>query len=59
MPTLPRHSTLIARAGMRLLKGQRFTHKDFQNETASYRLSGYIVPERKSRFLKNISIKTM
>jgi len=41
-PTLPRYNTLAARAGMRLLKGQHFTHRDFQNETASYRLSGYI-----------------
>jgi len=41
-PTLPRTSTLTARALMRLLTGQRFTHRDFQNETASYRLSGYI-----------------
>jgi hypothetical protein len=27
---------------MRLVTGQQFTHRDFQNETASYRLSGYI-----------------
>ena len=41
-PTFPRTHTLTARALMRLLSGQRFTHRDFQNETASYRLSGYI-----------------
>lgn len=41
-PTFPRTDTLIARALMRLLTGQQFTHRDFQNETASYRLSGYI-----------------
>lgn len=41
-PTLPRTDTLTARALMRLLTGRKFTHKDFQNETASYRLSGYI-----------------
>ncbi|MDD2723416.1 MAG: hypothetical protein PHH59_05240 [Methylovulum sp.] len=27
---------------MRLLTGQRFTHRDFQKATSSYRLSGYI-----------------
>ncbi len=41
-PTFPRADTLTARALMRLLTGQKFTHRDFQNETASYRLSGYI-----------------
>lgn len=41
-PTFPRTDTLLARALMRLVTGQRFTHRDFQNETASYRLSGYI-----------------
>jgi hypothetical protein len=41
-PTLPRIDTLTARALMRLAKGEKFTHKDFQNETASYRLSSYI-----------------
>ena len=41
-PTLPRTDTLTARALMRLAKGGKFTHRDFQNETASYRLSGYI-----------------
>ncbi len=41
-PTFPKTNTLIARALMRLATGQRFTHRDFQNETASYRLSGYI-----------------
>lgn len=41
-PTFPRTNTLTARALMRLVSGQRFTHREFQNETASYRLSGYI-----------------
>ncbi len=41
-PTFPRINTLTGRAAMRLLTGQQFTHRDFQNETASYRLSGYI-----------------
>jgi hypothetical protein len=41
-PTFPRTDTLTARALMRLVTGQQFTHRDFQNETASYRLSGYI-----------------
>ena len=41
-PTFPKINTLTARALMRLLSGQQFTHRDFQNETASYRLSGYI-----------------
>ncbi|GAB4260132.1 MAG: hypothetical protein Kow0065_10320 [Methylomicrobium sp.] len=27
---------------MRLLIGQRFTHRDFQDATASYRLSSYV-----------------
>ncbi|MDO9142358.1 MAG: hypothetical protein Q7U38_18725 [Methylobacter sp.] len=41
-PTFPRTDTLTARALMRLVTGQRFTHRDFQNETASYRLSSGI-----------------
>jgi len=41
-PTFPRVDTLTARALMRLLTGRRFTHRDFQDETASYRLSSYI-----------------
>lgn len=41
-PTFPKTNTLAARALMRLLSGQKFTHSDFQKETASYRLSGYI-----------------
>ena len=42
MPTLPRTYTLTARALMRLVTGQKFTHRDFQNATASYRLSSNI-----------------
>jgi hypothetical protein len=45
-PTFPRTDTLTARALMRLLSGQQFTHRDFQDDTASYRLSGYIEPLR-------------
>lgn len=45
-PTFPRTDTLTARALMRLVTGQQFTHRDFQKETASYRLSGYIEPLR-------------
>ena len=41
-PTLPRIDTLTARALVRLVLGQKFTHRDFQNETASYRLSSNI-----------------
>ena len=41
-PTFPRTDTLTARALMRLLIGQQFTHRDFQNQTASYRLSSPI-----------------
>ncbi len=42
IPTFPRTDTLNARALMRLVTGQQFTHRDFQNETASYRLSSYV-----------------
>jgi hypothetical protein len=41
-PTFPRFDTLTARALMRLVTGQQFTHRDFQDQTASYRLSSYI-----------------
>ena len=41
-PTFPKTNTLTARALLRLLAGQRFTHRDFQRETASYRLSSFI-----------------
>ncbi len=41
-PKLPRANTLTDRALMRLMTGRKFTHRDYQNETASYRLSGYI-----------------
>ena len=41
-PTFPKTDTLTARALMRLLIGQQFTHRDFQKETASYRLSSPI-----------------
>jgi len=41
-PSLPDRKTLSARALMRLLSGQKITHRGFQNETASYRLSSFI-----------------
>jgi hypothetical protein len=41
-PSFPRYDTLMGRALMRLLLGRKFTHREFQDETASYRLSGYI-----------------
>lgn len=41
-PTFPRIETLTGRALMRLMIGRKFTHRDYQNETASYRLSSYI-----------------
>jgi len=41
-PTLPKYNTLVARALVLLLIGERITHKDFQKQTASYRLSGPI-----------------
>jgi hypothetical protein len=37
-PTFPRYDTLTGRALMRLLIGRQFTHREFQRETASYRL---------------------
>jgi hypothetical protein len=41
-PKLPRTDTLTGRALMRLMTGRKFTHRDYQNETASYRLSSFI-----------------
>lgn len=41
-PKFPRTYTLTARALMRLLQGKQFTHREFQIETGSYRLSGFI-----------------
>jgi hypothetical protein len=40
--SFPRINTLAARALARLVTGQQFTHRDFQNETASYRLASFI-----------------
>lgn len=42
VPTFPKTNTLAARALMRLLMGQNFTHLEFQRETHSYRLSEFI-----------------
>ena len=47
-PTFPRPDSLTGRALARLIQGKRFTHRDFQNQTASYRLSGYIEHLRKT-----------
>lgn len=41
-PKFPKTDSLTGRALMRLMQGRKFTHRDFQNETASYRLSSYI-----------------
>jgi hypothetical protein len=41
-PIAPIKDTLTVRGLMRLMIGRKFTHRDFQNETASYRLSGFI-----------------
>lgn len=41
-PKLPRTDKLTGRALMRLMIGRKFTHRDYQNETASYRLSSFI-----------------
>lgn len=40
-PTLPRIETLTARALVRLVLGQQFTHRDFQNE---YDLCSLVIP---------------
>jgi hypothetical protein len=45
-PKFPKTNTLTSRALMRLLDGRQFTHREFQKETASYRLSGFIEPLR-------------
>lgn len=42
VPKLPRTATLPGRALMRLMIGRKFTHRDFQTETASYRLASSI-----------------
>jgi hypothetical protein len=47
-PTFPRAESLTGRALARLMQGQRFTHRDFQNQTATYRLSSYIEHLRKT-----------
>lgn len=41
-PQFPRYDTLTGRALALLLQGQRITHRDFQNHSASYRLSSPI-----------------
>lgn len=41
-PKFPKTDTLTGRALMRLMAGRKFTHRDFQNETATYRLSACI-----------------
>lgn len=44
----PKINTLAARALTRLLKGQRLVHRDFQEETGSYRLAVFV------SYLRNI-----
>ena len=46
-PTLPRTKSLTGRALARLMLGKRYTHRDYQNQTASYRLSSHIEQLRK------------
>lgn len=41
-PTFPRYDTLAGRALLPLVLGEQITHRDFQNKTASYRLSSPI-----------------
>ena len=41
-PTFPKYNSLNGRALALLLVGEKFTHRDFQNKTASYRLSEHI-----------------
>jgi hypothetical protein len=41
-PTFPQYDTLTGRALLPLLLGEHITHRDFQNKTASYRLSSPI-----------------
>lgn len=47
-PTFPRAETLTGRALARLIQGRHLTHRDFQTETATYRLSSYIEHIRKT-----------
>lgn len=42
IPKFPRSNSLPGRALARLLKGQRLTHRSFQNSTSSYRLSHFV-----------------
>lgn len=41
-PKFPRANSLTGRALARLLKGERLTHRSFQNATSSYRLSHFV-----------------
>ena len=38
-PIFPKYDSLIGRALLPLVLGEQITHRDFQNKTASYRLS--------------------
>jgi hypothetical protein len=42
LPKFPRTNSLPGRALARLLKGDRLTHRSFQNATSSYRLAHFI-----------------
>ena len=41
-PIFPKYDSLIGRALLPLVLGEQITHRDFQNKTASYRLSSPI-----------------
>lgn len=41
-PKFPKYDSLIGRALLPLVLGEQITHRDFQNKTASYRLSSPI-----------------
>ena len=49
-PKFPKIKSLQGRALARLLKGKKFTHREFQNWTSSYRLSAYIEKLRNEKF---------
>ncbi len=46
-PSFPRPDSLTGRALARLMQEHRFTHREYQSQTASYRLSSYIEQLRK------------
>jgi hypothetical protein len=46
--TLPKEETLAGQTLVRLMQGRQLTHRDFQTESATYRLSVYIEHLRKT-----------